>query len=196
MCIMNALKPRFFAFLLLLPFFLVACETEEEPIEPVEPVEEPVAPVDTGMVATATLEQLNDSRVSGTVTFTKVEGGVRVVAHLTGLPEGEHGFHVHEFGDCSNEGEAAGGHFAPEGSPHGGPEATPDTRHTGDLGNITADAQGMGHYDRVDPVLSLSGPNAIIGKAFIIHAERDDLTSQPSGDAGARVACGIIRAGQ
>lgn len=127
----------------------------------------------------------------GTVTFSAVEGGVRITAHLEGLSPGEHGFHVHQYGDCSApDGTSAGGHFNPAGVAHGGPEAA--TRHVGDLGNVTANAQGVADYDRVDHVVALSGTNDVIGHAVIVHAGKDDLTSQPTGAAGARVACGVI----
>jgi Cu-Zn family superoxide dismutase len=129
--------------------------------------------------------------VAGTVTFTEVEGGVQVTADVTGLAPGDHGFHVHQLGDCSApDGTSAGGHFNPMGMEHGGPDA--DVRHVGDLGNITADESGHATYSRVDPMLSLSGETSIIGRAVIIHAGTDDLTSQPTGAAGARLACGVI----
>jgi len=141
--------------------------------------------------AVCMIHPLGDSNVKGKVTFTQVEGGVRVQAELTGLTPGEHGFHVHQYGDCAAmDGKCAGGHFNPTGAPHGGPESA--ERHVGDLGNITADASGKAVYDRVDKLLALNGPHSIIGRSIIVHAGRDDLTSQPSGDAGARVGCGVI----
>ncbi|UCH10364.1 MAG: superoxide dismutase family protein [Fidelibacterota bacterium] len=139
----------------------------------------------------AVLHPLGNAAVSGTVTFTRTDGGVHVVAHVNGLEPGLHGFHIHEFGDCSApDGTSAGGHFNPEGSPHAGPEST--TRHLGDLGNLSADDTGHAHLDVVDPHLRLEGPHAIIGRAVIVHAQADDLTSQPTGAAGARIACGVI----
>ncbi len=109
---------------------------------------------------------------------------------MTGVPEGRHGFHIHENGDCGENGQAAGGHFNPSGMNHGGPDGIP--RHVGDFGNITADAEGNATYNRVDALASFDGENNILGKAVIIHADPDDLTSQPTGAAGARIACGII----
>jgi Cu-Zn family superoxide dismutase len=98
---------------------------------------------------------------------------------------------VHEFGDCSSaDGAAAGGHFNPGGSPHAGPDAA--ARHVGDLGNLTADTQGMAGYDRTDRVVRLDGEHAVIGRAVIVHAAPDDLATQPTGAAGARLACGVI----
>ncbi len=144
-------------------------------------------------MAVCTVHPLGNSGVHGTVTFTKTEGGVRVQAELTGLSPGEHGFHVHQYGDCSMmDGTCAGGHFNPTGAPHGGPDAPAGQRHVGDFGNIKADASGKATYDRVDKLIALSGPHSIIGRSIIVHAGRDDLKSQPSGDAGARVACGVI----
>jgi superoxide dismutase, Cu-Zn family len=141
--------------------------------------------------AVCVVRPLGDNKVSGTVTFTKTADGVDVSAELTGLPPGEHGFHVHEFGDCSKmDGVCAGGHYNPTGMPHAGPDSP--QRHEGDLGNITADSSGNASYHRVDKMLKLDGPYSIIGRAIIVHAGRDDLKTQPSGDAGARIGCGTI----
>lgn len=141
--------------------------------------------------AIAMVQPLGDSGVKGKVTFTKQEGGVLVEAEITGLEPGEHGFHVHEFGDCSmDSGECAGGHFNPSGAPHGAPDDA--KRHVGDMGNIKANDSGKATYKRVDKHIKLNGPHSIVGRAVIVHAGRDDLKSQPSGDAGARVGCGVI----
>ena len=141
--------------------------------------------------AVAKLAPTKGNDVVGTVTFTKVEGGVRVVAELTGLKPGEHGFHIHEKGDCTApDGTSAGGHFNPGKHPHAGPDAA--ERHAGDLGNITADAAGKAHYERVDKELKLTGDDSIIGRSVIVHEKVDDLKTQPTGNAGARVACGVI----
>lgn len=148
-----------------------------------------------GRTATATLGAASGSGVSGTVTFSEEAGGVRIYAMLTGLAPGEHGFHVHETGDCSApDASSAGGHFNPGGMDHGAPEADP--RHAGDLGNIVADEAGNATYERVDAHITLGdGPNSIIGRAVVVHSEPDDMTSQPAGNAGARIACGVIVAG-
>jgi Cu-Zn family superoxide dismutase len=144
--------------------------------------------------AVAVLAPTAGNTASGTVTFEVVDGGVRIVAQVEGLSAGPHGFHIHEFGDCSAaDGTSAGGHFNPTGSQHGAPDAA--ERHIGDLGNLEADTQGMAAYDRVDPIVNLSGPRGIIGRAVIVHGGADDLTSQPTGAAGARVACGVIGLG-
>ena len=141
--------------------------------------------------AIAVLHPTKGNKVQGTVTFTKETDGVRIVADLSGLTPGEHGFHVHEDGDCSSaDGSSAGGHFNPEDQPHGAPDS--EARHVGDFGNITADASGKAHYDRIDKDATLGGKDSVIGHAVIVHAKADDLKSQPSGDAGSREACGVI----
>ncbi len=141
--------------------------------------------------AVAVLHSAIGSSVRGVVTFTRVADGVRVVADLEGLTPGDHGFHIHAFGDCTAaDAASAGGHFNPTGHPHAGPEA--EQRHMGDLGNLTADAEGKAHYDRVDKHLALDGPYAIIGYGVIVHEKFDDLKTQPTGAAGGRVACGVV----
>ena len=143
--------------------------------------------------AVAVLSPLGSSGVSGTVTFTKAEGGVRVQAQLKGLKPGDHGFHVHEFGDCSApDGTSAGGHFNPAGAPHAGPHDP--QRHAGDMGNVTAGVDGGASVDYVDPQASFDGPNDILGRGVIVHEKGDDLKTQPTGNAGGRVACGVIGA--
>jgi Cu-Zn family superoxide dismutase len=138
----------------------------------------------------ATIAPTQGNTASGEVRFYKADQGVRVVANLAGLTPGKHGFHVHETGDCSApDASSAGGHFNPAGSPHGAPDAGAAHRHAGDLGNIEADADGKAALDRVDPVLVFDD---LEGHALLVHAGTDDLTSQPSGDAGPRVGCGVI----
>jgi Cu-Zn family superoxide dismutase len=140
--------------------------------------------------AIAVLHPTRGSEAHGTVTFDRADGGITISADIERLAAGEHGFHVHEFGDCSApDGTSAGGHFNPDSAQHGAP--TDQERHVGDLGNITADPSGA-HYERTDDVIAFEGAHSIIGRAVIVHAGEDDLTSQPSGDAGARVACGVI----
>jgi Cu-Zn family superoxide dismutase len=141
--------------------------------------------------AIALLSPAKDKTVKGVVTFTQTDNGVKVYAHLEGLTPGKHGFHVHEFGDCSAPDlTSAGGHFNPTQMAHGAP--TDHTRHSGDLGNIVADDKGMATLEWVDPMMRLSGPNSIIGRAVIVHAKEDDLKTQPTGNAGPREACGVI----
>ena len=142
-------------------------------------------------MAVAVVQGLGEHKVKGKVTFTQKADGVEIVAELTGLHPGEHGFHIHEFGDCSMaDGKCAGGHFNPTNMPHGGPDSP--KRHVGDLGNIKADSTGKAMYKRLDTMIALSGPNSIIGRSVILHAKADDLKTQPSGDAGDRIGCGTI----
>ncbi|MGI9087016.1 MAG: superoxide dismutase family protein [Chthoniobacterales bacterium] len=141
--------------------------------------------------AIAVLHPTKGSKVEGTVTFTKSGDEMKVVADITGLTPGKHGFHIHEFGDCSSaDGKSAGGHFNPENAPHAGHDA--EKRHAGDLGNIEADASGKAHLDLTDKMMTFSGETNIIGHAVIVHEKADDLKTQPTGDAGGREACGVI----
>jgi Cu-Zn family superoxide dismutase len=140
--------------------------------------------------AIAVVHPLGDNKVSGKVIFTQMKDGVEIAAQITGLSPGEHGFHVHEFGDCSMaDGTCAGGHFNPEGKPHGRPDAA--ERHVGDFGNIKAGEDGKATYKRVDKMITFSGPHSIIGRSVIIHDKPDDF-SQPTGNAGGRIGCGVI----
>jgi superoxide dismutase, Cu-Zn family len=126
----------------------------------------------------------------GEVRFYKVDGGVRVIASIEGLTPGKHGFHVHEKGDCSApDAMSAGGHFNPTGSPHGAPTAPPTARHAGDLGNLEVGPEGKANYDRVDSMLVF---DSITGLSVLVHAGEDDYVTQPSGNSGARVGCGVI----
>lgn len=141
--------------------------------------------------AIAVLHPTAGSTVTGTVTFTKTGEEVKVVADITGLKPGKHGFHIHEFGDCSSsDAKSAGAHFNPSNHQHGAPDAT--DRHAGDLGNIEADASGKAHLEWSDKMLKLSGDDSIVGHAVIVHEKADDLKTQPTGDAGGRLACGVI----
>jgi len=130
--------------------------------------------------------------VTGTVTFTPAAGGVQVHAEIAGLTPGKHGFHIHEFGDCSApDASSAGAHFNPTNQPHAGPDAT--ARHEGDMGNVEADASGHAKLDYVDHEISLTNDaKSAIGRSVVVHAKPDDLKTQPSGDSGARIACGVI----
>ena len=143
------------------------------------------------MKAVAVLSPTKGNSVSGTVTFTRFQTGVKIVADVSGLTPGLHGFHVHEFGDCSApDAASAGGHFNPTQTHHGAPDMP--FRHVGDFGNLVADASGNAHYERVDTIIVLNGGNSVIGHALIVHEKVDDLKTQPTGNAGGRVACGVI----
>jgi Cu-Zn family superoxide dismutase len=141
--------------------------------------------------AIAVLHPTSGSNVTGTITFTASGNEVKVVADVTGLTPGKHGFHVHEFGDCSSpDGNSAGGHFNPTHKQHGAPDAA--DRHDGDLGNVVADSSGKAHLEWTDKVMKLSGPDTIIGRSMIVHEKEDDLKTQPTGNSGGRLACGVI----
>jgi Cu-Zn family superoxide dismutase len=114
-----------------------------------------------------------------------------VEGEIIGLKPGKHGFHIYNIGDCSAaDDSSSNGHFNPTGMPHGGPRD--GLRHLGDLGNINANKLGIARFAFTDNRISLKGVNSIIGHSVVVHAEADDLKSQPSGNAGARVACGVI----
>ena len=140
--------------------------------------------------------------VTGTVTFTELDDGVYLSYEIDGLTPGDHGFHVHEDASCAaadadndgaaEPGGAAGGHFNPMGSPHGAPSEEPDAKHAGDLGNITADADGLAVGGREASALSFGGDADLVGRAIIVHEKADDFVSQPGGASGARVGCGVI----
>ncbi|NIR42453.1 MAG: superoxide dismutase family protein [Gemmatimonadetes bacterium] len=141
--------------------------------------------------AVAVLHPTEGNEARGIVTFQRADGGIKIGANIEGLAPGKHGFHIHELGNCSApDGTSAGGHFNPEGMPHGAP--SDEERHVGDLGNLTAVESGRADYERTDSHIAFEGTHSIIGRAVIVHAGEDDLTSQPSGDAGPRVACGVI----
>ena len=146
---------------------------------------------------TCELKALGDSGVSGTLTFTAAEGGVMISGEIAGLePNTKHGFHVHEKGDCSSpDGKSAGGHFNPTAVDHGAIDGAPS--HAGDLGNVEADASGVAKVAKLKAGASLTeGETAVLGRGVIVHAKEDDLTSQPTGAAGARIACGVIEASE
>ncbi|UCF95899.1 MAG: superoxide dismutase family protein [Spirochaetaceae bacterium] len=141
--------------------------------------------------AVAVIQPLQDSGIKGIVTFIQEGSGVRIVAEITGLPPGKHGFHIHEFGDgTAAEGVSLGGHFNPANTTHGGPED--QERHIGDLGNLEADKSGRAKYNRLDTRIALHGRNSIIGRSVVIKEKVDDYKTQPGGGAGQRIAYGII----
>ena len=143
--------------------------------------------------AGAQLAPTQGQQAKGTVTFERKPAGVEVAIQLEGLKPGLHGFHVHEKGDCSApDAASAGDHFNPASQPHAAREAP--ARHAGDLGNVEADASGKVQIKLVDSKLRLDGPESIVGKALIVHEKADDYTTQPTGNAGARVACGVVKA--
>lgn len=136
---------------------------------------------------------VSGSPVSGLVTFEETKAGLKVTAEFQGVPPGAHGFHIHEFGDCSDTGKAAGGHYNPRNTKHG--HVTKDGvkhAHAGDMGNVNVDASGSARVETVLPGLTLSGgKQAVGGRAVIIHEKADDF-GQPVGNAGGRIGCGPI----
>lgn len=144
--------------------------------------------------AKATLESRGGSAVTGTATFTEAAaGGLKIHVHVENAAPGSHGLHVHDKGDCSApDATSAGGHFNPAGNPHAAPTA--DKHHNGDLGNIEVGADGKGDLDITSDLLTVkAGPNSVVGRAVIFHEKADDLTTQPTGNAGGRFACGVVQ---
>ncbi|WP_019142908.1 superoxide dismutase family protein [Noviherbaspirillum massiliense] len=146
-------------------------------------------------VAVAQLKPTQGSEVSGTTSFTQQGDKLIVKTEVRGLKPGAHGFHVHERGDCSApDASSAGGHFNPTKEAHGSPTSVP--HHGGDLGNLEADASGKAVAEVAIPVGSVNmkkgDPNSVIGRALVVHADPDDYVSQPAGNSGKRVACGVI----
>ncbi len=148
----------------------------------------------TGARSVAVVRPTEGNTANGIVRFEQTgESSVKVTADLKGLPPSKTlGFHIHEFGDLSApDGTSAGGHYNPEGHLHAGPDAP--LHHAGDLGNIESDPQGNAHKEVTVQGISISGPrNPIVGRSVIVHAGEDDLKSQPTGNAGARIAGGVI----
>lgn len=185
---------------LLIVFGLAACSrtAEQAPAEP--PAQAPAAaeapPVDAAPAATATakLAPTQGNKTTGTLTLAAVADGVHVTGAVEGLkPDSEFGFHVHEKGDCSApDASSAGSHFNPAGTNHGGPSSP--SHHMGDMLNLTSDAQGVAKPDIhiIGATLGAGDGNDIVGRAVVVHAMADDYQSQPSGNSGSRIACGVI----
>jgi Cu-Zn family superoxide dismutase len=159
---------------------LVACATTpEEPLR-----------------ATAQLQPTKGSKTFGEATFDQVGDKVHVVVYVQGLKPGqEHGLHIHEVGDCSSgDGMSTKGHFNPFGKPHARYDSA--EHHAGDLPSLKAGKDGRAKVDAMVDVITVgSGPGNIVGRGLIVHADPDDFKTQPTGNAGARIACGVIRAG-
>jgi superoxide dismutase, Cu-Zn family len=146
--------------------------------------------------ATAALQPTKGNKAFGEATFEQVGDKVRVIVFAQNLPANrELGFHIHEAGDCSSgDGMSAKGHFNPHGKPHGNP-SSPE-RHAGDLPALKAGKDGRAKIDATVDAISIGqGPGNIVGRGLIIHADPDDYKTQPTGNAGARIACGVIKAG-
>ena len=146
-----------------------------------------------GPSAVANLEPTKGNDAKGTVTFTQDGDEVRVRVNVTGLKPGAvHGFHVHEKGDCSSgDGMSTGGHFNPDAKPHG-PQAA--AHHDGDMPALVADSYGNASTSFVIKGVSIgSGAHDLVGKGLIVHRDPDDYTTQPTGNAGPRIACAVIK---
>lgn len=140
--------------------------------------------------AKAFIKPAKGFNVRGKVVFTQVTDGVKVFIDLRNVPPGEHGFHVHEYANCSGDFEEAGGHFNPGDNTHGKPGPN---SHAGDLGNIKADKNGKINTSFTTKSLSFEGPTSLLNKSIIVHEKPDDFKTQPTGDAGKRIGCGIIK---
>ena len=146
--------------------------------------------------ANAQLTPTKGNKTFGEATFEQVGSKVRVVVYVQGLKPGqEHGLHIHEAGDCSSgDGMSAKGHFNPQAKPHGHHAST--ERHAGDLPALVAGKDGRAKVDvEIDIITVTPGPTSVIGRGLIVHADPDDYKTQPTGNAGARIACGVIQAG-
>ncbi|SFU41832.1 superoxide dismutase, Cu-Zn family [Polaromonas sp. YR568] len=146
-----------------------------------------------GPRAVAQLQSTTGNTASGTVSFVQSGGKVLVSGEIRGLkPGAEHGFHVHEKGDCSSgDGMSAGGHFNPTGQPHG--SHADMAHHTGDLPSLKADASGNAKFSFESSTITVgSGATDIVGKGLIVHRDPDDYKTQPTGNAGPRLACAVI----
>lgn len=155
----------------------------------------PTAGEDDSAVAEITPTEGNDAR--GTLYLSTRNGTVQIAGTIRGLESGAHGFHIHEVGDCSApDASSAGDHFNPHDDPHGSPRDLENAHHVGDLGNLTVNEQGEAQVDVEDNEMQLSGPESVVGKAIVVHADQDDFETQPSGNSGAPVGCGEIVAMQ
>jgi len=170
---------------------VVGCAGDKQPAETAAdkpPLAPPPVPVGGASVP---IEARSESKLSGTARFEPTDDGLRVVVTLVDAPPGEHGVHIHEVGDCSAaDASSAGDHYNPEGHAHGRP---PDQRHIGDFGNMIVTEDGNGSLEIVVPGASLEpeAPMSFLGRSIVVHAKADD-GSQPSGNSGARIGCGVI----
>lgn len=153
----------------------------------------PQPPTTTPPTAIAPLEARSNSTTTGTATFTEQNGKVTLKLDVAGATPGQHGAHIHQVGDCSAaDATSAGGHWNPESHTHGAPGT--GEQHLGDLGNITVGQDGKGTLtiSMDEWKLGDGSTTDVVGKAVIIHADPDDFTTQPTGNSGGRVACGVI----
>jgi superoxide dismutase, Cu-Zn family len=171
-----------------------------EPVTAPAPVGTPPATEATAPAALAriVLQPTQGNTATGELVLVADTDGARLTGHVRGLrPDAEHGFHIHEYGDCSAaDASSAGGHFSPEDQPHGRPGEGP--HHAGDMPNLRSDAQGEAHVDlhlgRIE--LGTGSPLDAADRAIVVHQQADDYETQPTGDSGARIACGVITLAQ
>ncbi len=155
------------------------------------------SPIEVIAIATSTIGETNESGLSGQAVFTQMGDNIKMVVSLANVSPGEHAVHIHAIGDCSApDGTSAGGHWNPTGVAHG--KWGEGEFHLGDIGNMMVDAQGMGTIELTTNLWEMNTGSDIdiVGKAMVVHAEADDFVSQPSGNAGARIGCGVIVLGQ
>ena len=179
----------------ILPAFLLACgcAASSSTTPPRAGAAASAISAATGPSASALIEPRSGSALSGNAKFTAVQDGLGVHVEVQGATPGLHGVHIHEKGDCNDpKAVSAGGHYNPNaGAHHGGP-STP-VRHGGDLGNLEVDAGGKGTLDVVVADLSVdSVQNGVVGRAIVVHEKADDLQTDPAGNSGARIGCGVI----
>jgi Cu-Zn family superoxide dismutase len=210
-CVRSMTRTLYLASSLSISALLAACGGSQQSSEPPATPEEsarpepgasesptttetsPRAAAEAEKTVRVTFEPKSGSQLAGTATLTETPAGVRVLASLENVPPGEHGAHVHERGDCSApDASSAGEHFNPTSHPHGLP--LEGQRHLGDLGNVSIGGDGTGSIDIVAAGANLepNDPNSFLGKAIIVHEKKDD-GSQPSGNAGGRIGCTVIR---
>jgi Cu-Zn family superoxide dismutase len=178
---------------LLIPVLALAACAHKAEEKPVETAATPMPAAPVVLKAQAALKGAGkDSKVKGVVHFTEENGKVSVEVIAEGLKAGPHGFHIHEGKDCTGDFSSAGGHFNPTAKVHGAPDAS--AHHAGDLGNIVADKNKKVQQTLTLEGATLTGTDSLIGKTVIIHQDRDDLKSQPAGNSGKRIACGVVEA--
>lgn len=190
------LQPAALAFVVALALACSSTASSEQPGSAAHqhPPAAGAVPAKTGAGATANLAGPEGSKVAGKVIFKEIPQGVAIVAHVSGVSgAGPRGFHLHEVGECTPpDFTTAGSHFNPGGAPHGARDAA--KHHAGDLGNIQINADGTGTLELTSHSLTVvPGPSSVVGRAVILHEKADDLVTQPTGNAGGRIACGVIR---
>ena len=183
---------------------LIAACGKKEDVAPVAEAPPPAGDGPSIAAATATAETAPGAAVqlaatqgntaNGGLKITASGSGVKLSGMVQGLkPDSDFGFHFHEKGDCSApDATSAGAHFNPTNAAHGNPQNPP--HHAGDMLNVRSDAQGVAEVslDNADVSLQTGQPNDILDKALVMHAKPDDYTTQPSGDSGDRIACGVV----